>query len=150
MATHREDLQPAFAQQVQLDYAPDRPTRLAWPPGSEPVPASGDRQEVSHAASGVRQVTPAVGVRQEVSHAVGVDARGKCVVCQTAVAPGPDNWARHCATPLHLAWTDPGLVGTRADAQVSCQLCQRTYSNGPRSWQTHVKSKKHQEALARQ
>ena len=124
VATHREDMQPAFAQQVSLDYGTDRPTRLAWPPGVElQLPAVESR-------AGVVQV----------SHAEGV-VSGKCVTCRTTVKAGPDAWAQHCETPMHRAWTDPSLEGTRADARVGCQLCGCGMTCA--QWPKHVKTQGH-------
>ena len=73
---------------------------------------------------------------------------GRCTACDKPVPPGAPNWAAHCETPGHAAWTDPGLRGDRRACELHCELCVLTISNGKNNWTNHVRTKRHQQALA--
>lgn len=147
--THRDDLTPAFAQRIELDHDPHRPTRLVWPRGK----AAPRDQFAAPAGAPPGVCLPAAHPHREVGRvaddqAAGRSADGRCAVCEIAVAPGDINWVTHAETATHRAWIDPGLSGTRSSAQVSCTLCGKTFANGKSNWQTHVKTKGHQARLA--
>jgi len=165
LVTPRTDHAPVFAQRVELDHSPDRPTRLVWPPGEAPTAreqvlllpvapaaaADGAAADSAEPAAGADELASAAAAAPVLAkgqrHAAHIDADGKCTACMVPVSPGRDAWVKHCATPLHCAWTDPGLVGTRAASRVTCRFCAKSYTNGQRNWQTHTKSKKHQNCL---
>lgn len=107
--SHRDDLRPAFAQVIDLDLVPGRPSRVHWPP--EAAEASGWiglarlAAEDNAVADGAAVVGAAMPPRLAGQLSRGYeklgDGRIRCLTCDKQLSQG--SWAKHVKTGTHAA-----------------------------------------------